>query len=94
MACALVIGCRPSSVERPLVVVVSGDTAGWIVPCGCTSNQSGGLPRRAAYVEGLREQAEVILADVGGAPHGTSPYDRAKFEAILRGELTDGRRGP
>ena len=30
---------------------------------------------------------EVILADVGGAPHGTSPYDRAKFEAILRGEM-------
>ncbi|HEV3022087.1 MAG TPA: hypothetical protein VGX76_06455, partial [Pirellulales bacterium] len=24
---------------RPLAVIVSGDTAGWIVPCGCTSNQ-------------------------------------------------------
>jgi len=86
VACALSVGCRPSSVERPLMIVVSGDTAGWIVPCGCTSNQSGGLPRRAAYAEGLRHQAEIILADVGGALHETSPYDRAKFEAILRGE--------
>src|SRR3990172_11014673 len=37
--------------ENPsLVLVVSGDTAGWIVPCGCASNQSGGLPRRGSFV--------------------------------------------
>jgi hypothetical protein len=90
LACALLVGCRPSNVERPLIVVVSGDTSGWIVPCGCTSNQSGGLPRRAAYVKQLRNQAETILDDVGGVPHGTSPYDRAKFEAILRGEMRMG----
>jgi hypothetical protein len=71
---------------RPLTLVISGDTAGWIVPCGCTSNQSGGLLRRATYVRGLRERADVILADAGGAPGGTSPYHRFKFEAILRGE--------
>src|ERR1700745_4371010 len=34
--------------DHPLVLVVSGDTAGWIVPCGCTSNQSGGLLRRGS----------------------------------------------
>ena len=54
---ALSVGCRPqpgaSSDGRPLTVVVSGDTAGWIVPCGCTSNQSGGLPRRATYLAEL-----------------------------------------
>jgi 2',3'-cyclic-nucleotide 2'-phosphodiesterase (5'-nucleotidase family) len=75
---------------RPLVVVVSGDTAGWLVPCDCTSNQSGGLPRRGTYVNGLRRRAEVVLADAGGAPGGTSAYHRAKFEAILRGELAMG----
>jgi hypothetical protein len=90
LSCALAAGCRPGGAGRPLTVVVSGDTAGWIVPCGCTSNQSGGLPRRASLVEGLRGSASVILADVGGAPQGTSPYDRAKFEAIARGELLMG----
>ncbi|MEN6407107.1 MAG: multiheme c-type cytochrome [Thermoguttaceae bacterium] len=83
LACAMAVGCRPAP---PLAIVVSGDTAGWIVPCGCTSNQSGGLPRRAAYVQALRDRVETILAEAGGAVHGTSPYDRAKFEAILRGE--------
>ena len=76
--------------ERPLTLVVSGDTAGWIVPCGCTSNQSGGLLRRGSYLGRLRGESEVILADAGGAPGGTSPYHRAKFEAILRGELAMG----
>lgn len=90
LACALVVGCRPNGSERPLTVVVSGDTAGWIVPCGCTSNQSGGLPRRAAYVEQLQKQSDVLLLDAGGAPHGASPYDRTRFEAILRGEALMG----
>jgi len=86
---AALSGCRPSA-KGPLAVVVSGDTAGWIVPCGCTSNQSGGLPRRATYVAALRRQCEVVLADAGGAAQGTAPYNRAKFAAILRGEALMG----
>src|SRR5215471_1064329 len=74
----------------PLVLVVSGDTAGWIVPCGCTANQSGGLLRRGTYVGRLRERAEVLVADAGGAPGGTSAYQRVKFEAILQGEQAMG----
>ncbi len=73
-----------------LAVVVSGDTAGWIMPCGCTTNQSGGLPRRGAFVRAARADHTVILADAGGAPDGTSPYQRLKFEAILAGERAMG----
>ncbi|MGA2257657.1 MAG: hypothetical protein ABSG53_23600, partial [Thermoguttaceae bacterium] len=82
---ALSAGCRPqpnvSNDGRTLTVVVSGDTAGWIVPCGCTSNQSGGLPRRATYLAELARGSELLVADVGGAPGGKSTYDRLKFEA-------------
>jgi 2',3'-cyclic-nucleotide 2'-phosphodiesterase (5'-nucleotidase family) len=74
----------------PLRVVIAGDTAGWIVPCGCTANQSGGLLRRGTTIKRLREHADVILADVGGAPAGTSAYQRIKFEAILKGEMAIG----
>ncbi len=76
--------------DQPVRLIVSGDTAGWIVPCGCTSNQSGGLPRRGGFVAQLREQASVIVADVGGAPGGSSPYHQVKFEAILKGEKAMG----
>lgn len=79
-------GQPPATQPKPIVLVVTGDTAGWIVPCGCTSNQSGGLLRRGTFVTGLAADADVILADAGGAPGGTSSYQRMKFEAILRGE--------
>ncbi len=87
--CALggLSGCgERAAAPQPLVLVASGDTAGWIVPCGCTSNQSGGLLRRGAYLEQLRAKADVLYVDVGGAPSGDRPYDRAKFLAILHGE--------
>lgn len=74
------------SQSTKLLLVVSGDTQGWIVPCGCASNQSGGLLRRGTYLADLAKQAHVIYADAGGAPSGTKAYDREKFLAILRGE--------
>lgn len=72
------------------VLIVSGDTAGWIVPCGCASNQSGGLPRRGSYVGDRGRQANVVYVDAGGASSGTSEYERLKFEAILDGEMAMG----
>jgi hypothetical protein len=68
------------------IIIISGDTAGWIVPCGCSANQSGGLLRRGTMLAKLREGHDVIYADAGGAPAGDSPYNRVKFEAILAGE--------
>lgn len=86
------VGCGASDDEdhQSLTLVVSGDTAGWIVPCGCTSNQSGGLLRRGSYLYSLRHESVVLHLDAGGAASGTSEYDRLKFEAILRGELAMG----
>src|SRR5262245_49325880 len=79
--------CPPVTSEKPLTIVVSGDTAGWIMPCGCSANQSGGLLRRATYLNQLSNDKDVLYVDAGGAASGTSAYYRVKFEAILRGEL-------
>jgi hypothetical protein len=80
-------GCnRSSQPPKPALLIISGDTDGWIVPCGCTANQSGGLLRRGTYLSDLRKTADLIYADVGGATAGDSPYQQAKFEAILNGE--------
>jgi 2',3'-cyclic-nucleotide 2'-phosphodiesterase (5'-nucleotidase family) len=76
--------------DRPLAIVVSADTAGWIIPCGCTTNQSGGLARRATYIKQLAVDSDVIVADAGGAAGGDSAYDGLKFAAILSGEETMG----
>lgn len=90
--CCLSVGCNkqtlpPAKVLRSAAVIVSCDTAGWIVPCGCSSKQAGGLLRRATYVDGVRKTSDVLLADAGGALGGSTPYDQLKFEAVLRGEI-------
>lgn len=74
----------------PLTVVVSGDTMGWIVPCGCTAKQAGGLLRRGTFVANLRHERSVLLADAGGSAGGTSRYESLKFAAICRGEVAMG----
>ncbi|QDT41961.1 Perchlorate reductase subunit gamma precursor [Gimesia alba] len=78
------------AVARPITLIASCDTAGWIVPCGCTSNQSGGLLRRGTYVAAEQQNSKVVLVDVGGAAGGESSYNRTKFEAILQGEIQMG----
>ena len=87
---AFLTGCRKSGSSTPAAkkafIVISCDTAGWIVPCGCTANQSGGILRRATFLNSLRTDADVIYADAGGAPAGNSPYQQIKFESILAGE--------
>jgi len=70
---------------RPITLVVSADTDGWITPCGCTSNQSGGMLRRASFLSRLADR-QVIYLDAGGAAAGTSAYHKLKFETVLRGE--------
>jgi hypothetical protein len=83
------VGCDRSGAGgngKKLVVVVSGDTAGWLMPCGCTSNQSGGLLRRGTYLADVSKEADALYLDAGGAPDGASPYHWAKFESILAGE--------
>jgi len=88
----LLSGCDGADEAGPMAirVVATGDTNGWIVPCGCASNQAGGLPRRGTLVEQLEAEVgpdRLLVVDAGGAPGGRSPYDRVKFEAILRGEI-------
>jgi len=73
---------RPA--PRTLQVVLSGDTRGFLVPCGCTSKQYGGLPRRATYLEGL-PAGETLYVDAGGSLHRAFDYDRMKGEHLWRG---------
>lgn len=83
MAGLVLVGC--SRQPQLLTVYVSGDTHGWITPCGCAANQSGGLARRATLVHSARQQGECLLLDAGGSALGTSSYQRLRFEFLLQG---------
>jgi mono/diheme cytochrome c family protein len=70
--------------SRTIQVVLSGDTRGFIVPCGCTTKQYGGLPRRATYLQGL-PALDTLYVDAGGSFHRAFDYDRIKGEYLWRG---------
>ena len=88
IVCLVAFGCGKQ--PEPISVFVSGDTSGWITPCGCTSNQSGGLARRDTLISRFADQKPVLVFDVGGAVGGRSPYDWQKLKAILRGQMAMG----
>ena len=56
--------------KTPVSFLISADTAGWIEPCGCTTKQSGGLPRRGTMVKSMREKQTTVVSDCGGAAAG------------------------
>jgi hypothetical protein len=68
--------------KSPFTIVVSGETHGFIVPCGCASRQLGGLPRRATYLESVPDR---LYLDAGGSAARAFEYDRLKVGYIWRG---------
>lgn len=67
-------------------LIASGDTDGFIVPCGCASKQYGGLLRRATYVkERTSSDPNVLYVDLGGSVARATDYDALKLTYIWKG---------
>lgn len=90
--CLTILGCGRSKPEG-LAVYIGGDTAGWITPCGCAANQSGGLARRSTLIQSTDPGLVPLVLDAGGSASGTTEYHRLKLAAILRGMQTMGLAG-
>jgi len=73
----------PQSHAGELVIAVTGETHGALLPCDCPLEPDGGLARRAAFIKNLRKETkkngdEFLLVDVGGNAAG-GPYDIRPF---------------
>jgi cytochrome c554/c'-like protein len=56
---------RPAAADH-LTLVFSASVAGQIVPCGCSPDQRGGLPRAVSFLRKLREtQSNLLYVDAG-----------------------------
>ena len=94
------VGMPPGQPPRPLAVV-SAAIPRLLVPCGCASNQSGGLPRRADLRVATPPAGRSDPREGGGGERGKLALQSTKFEAILRGGVlmdwpptTSAPRGP
>ncbi len=65
-------------------LVISGQMLGHLEPCGCSEDQKGGLGRRHALVEGLREMgwpvAGVDLGSLINDPNARAGPEQTKFK--------------
>lgn len=78
----LLAGWEPPAVA----LMLSGETLGYMEPCGCSLTQSGGLERRGHLQRQLAEKDwNVVAFDAGGLLKRTRQQDRIKFETILTG---------
>lgn len=73
--------CSRDRPQRAGVVAFSGSMLGHLEPCGCSENETGGLPRRHTYLRLLRRQFEsVLLVDNGDLVDSAGPRHQTKME--------------
>ena len=68
--------------DAPLRVFATGDTRGYLEPCGCEVGQVGGVPRRATYLRAERRPGDLWI-DLGNFTSGTEGVRRLRREGVL-----------
>lgn len=75
---------RNSRDDGRVTLFVSGDTRGYLEPCGCRRDQAGGLPARMTLVK-QDDAPNRLLLDVGNLTSGDRSYELLKLHYLLLG---------
>jgi 2',3'-cyclic-nucleotide 2'-phosphodiesterase (5'-nucleotidase family) len=67
-----------------VTLFVSGDTRGYLEPCGCRRDQAGGLPARMTLTKASGAPNRLLL-DVGNLTSGGRSYELLKLHYVLLG---------
>jgi hypothetical protein len=68
-----------------LVLVLTGQQHGYLLPCGCSEPQVGGLERRYNLVKVLRDRGWHVLGiDLGDVPQRTGPADLPNQQGMIK----------
>ena len=69
---------------KPLVVILSGDTLGYLSPCGCTQPMSGGIKRKTAAIKELTKGGSSLILENGGLVHKHDRQSEIKAETLAQ----------
>ncbi len=70
--------------DPALVICVTGETHGYLEPCGCSETQSGGISRRADLFRQIEERGWPRASlDLGGSLRRNRLQSKIKFELML-----------
>lgn len=81
----IVFSANGCSYQENLIIVFSGEESGSLEPCGCYEGQIGGIPRRDAFLDFLRNKKNVILpVSLGDLPKNSGRQEEIKMEVFCR----------
>jgi 2',3'-cyclic-nucleotide 2'-phosphodiesterase (5'-nucleotidase family) len=66
-----------------VIVLYTQENSGYLEPCGCSSNQLGGFPRRESFIKDLRKKGNVIIVDNGDITGGFGKLTRIKYKTSI-----------
>jgi hypothetical protein len=67
------------------VLVLTGQQHGYVLPCGCSRPQVGGLERRYNLVRLLKERGwPVVALDLGDVPQNQGPYKLPNVQGLIK----------
>ncbi len=75
---------QPAGRSEPWTVIISGDTFGYLSPCGCVKPMSGGIRRRVAAIHSLKGTSNNLILDTGGLVKDTSRQSEMKAETLAQ----------
>jgi hypothetical protein len=67
-----------------VALVLSGQTYGYLLPCGCSRPQLGGLERRYNYIQKLKKRGwQVVAADLGDLAEVEGPHGMPSIQGLV-----------
>ncbi|MSR31267.1 MAG: hypothetical protein EXR99_07160 [Gemmataceae bacterium] len=72
--------------DKPdLAIILTGQQHGYLLPCGCSRPQVGGLERRFNFIQGLKSQGWKIAAlDLGDLPHNQGLVSLSNEQGLIK----------
>ncbi len=71
--------------EPDFVVVLTAQQHGYLLPCGCSKPQFGGLERRYNFMQRLRDHGwKVVAYDLGDMPQITGPANLPNIQGLIK----------
>lgn len=90
-AATAMLGASVGERHDEVILIIVGDNAGYLTPCGCVKPMTGGIHRRATAVRTLRESAKrSVVIDVGGWIADVGRQSEIKVEALAEDAMALG----
>ncbi|MBI5708240.1 MAG: cytochrome c family protein [Armatimonadetes bacterium] len=67
-----------------VLLLIGGNSVGYLAPCGCTKPMAGGIQRRAALIRALAKGKRAVIVENGSLVGGFGRQDMLKAEAAAQ----------